>query len=682
MSDKKQEVFKAEKRFYSDIPADLHGVFLRATIYCGEILSLTVPELPEGYSFFSAKDIPKDKTVTVGENEIPLFAENRVSFFGQPMGILVGEDKFTLQSLLQEFKIEYKEEPLVYFPAVKEQAEPNSRIEIPDFHSNDFVLQKEKISGDEKILEECLKEERECHYSLTLPENYSERIGCIASYKKGSIHIYAPIRWLSLTAELIEKVTGLPGKKIILHSTVCHRLPTNSLFEIPILCAQMAVAALGTKGTVKFESSGFEHSAFFARNMNAIAGIKSAVDENGKIRGMKFYLIIDIGYFNPCINTILSRILPETCGSFEIPNYHIQIFTQNTNYSSSNVSPRRLSALITMALNRHFHEKSLDFGTENFFLKNAILCPHEKMECEKLPTIFAKVLDQSDYKRKNSAYKNLTSMNDLTLPIRGISFALGFENSGGFDSADGKNFYTMEVTMAADNNVIIKFHRIKDEIKMAWRKLAADFFNLQPSQIVFDETFTEKNFSLTCEIFPQDLAITTQLLLKCCAAIKKSRFINPLPIRVKKSYSGASKAFFSTAWCVAVCEVELDTVLLEPMLRHLWLGIDAGNVLVEKHFTEKTILQAKKMFKHLIKWELTSEPKIDITMLPTTASEKSKDVSMLIDGVLAAAIANAFSEALNVRINSLPLDINDILREKFTAKVEVSPKVATEVAEE
>ncbi|MBQ5781315.1 MAG: molybdopterin-dependent oxidoreductase, partial [Spirochaetaceae bacterium] len=502
MSDKKQEVFKTEKRFYSDIPADLHGVFLRATIYCGEILSLRVPELPDGYSFFSAKDVPKDKTITIGEETIPLFAEDRVSFFGQPIGILVGEDKFVLQSLLQEFRIEYKEESLVYFPSIKEQSDGDILKNFYDFHNDGFVLQQEKSHGSETVLEECLQEEKEFCYSLTLPETFPERIGCIASLKKGSIHIYAPIRWLSLTEKLIEKVTGLPSKKIILHSTVCHHLPANSLFEIPILCTQLAVAALVKKGTVKFESSGFEHSAFFARRMNAIVGIKTSIEETGKITGMKLWILLDIGHINPCINTILSRVILEACGPFAIPNYNIQIFTQRTNYSSSDVNPRSLFALLTMALNRHFHEKSMELGTENFFLKNAILSSHEKMEGEKLPTIFANVLDKSDYKRKNSAYKNITAMNNLSLPIRGISYAVGFENIGGFDSSEGKKFYTMEVTMATDNNVIIKFHRIKSEIKAAWCKIVADFFNLQPSQIIFDESFSDKNFSLVCEIFP------------------------------------------------------------------------------------------------------------------------------------------------------------------------------------
>ncbi|MBQ5780715.1 MAG: hypothetical protein IIW10_02045, partial [Spirochaetaceae bacterium] len=182
--------------------------------------------------------------------------------------------------------------------------------------------------------------------------------------------------------------------------------------------------------------------------------------------------------------------------------------------------------------------------------------------------------------------------------------------------------------------------------------------------------------------FPQDLAITTQLLIKCCAAIKKSRFINPLPIRVKKSFSAKPKTFFSTSWCVAVCEVELDTVLLQPALRHLWLGIDAGNVLMEKDFTEKITLQAQKMLKHLIKCELTAKPEIEIIMLNASSSEKSKDVSMLIDGVIAAAVANAFSEALDSRIRRLPLDINEVLEQKFTIKPEITEDAAAEVPEE
>jgi hypothetical protein len=69
-------------------------------------------------------------------------------------------------------------------------------------------------------------------------------------------------------------------------------------------------------------------------------------------------------------------------------------------------------------------------------------------------------------------------------------------------------------------------------------------------------------------------------------------------------------------------------------------------------------------------------------MLNASSSEKSKDVSMLIDGVIAAAVANAFSEALDSRIRRLPLDINEVLEQKFTIKPEITEDAAAEVPEE
>ncbi|MBO5690620.1 MAG: hypothetical protein J6R96_02030, partial [Spirochaetaceae bacterium] len=87
--------------FFSDLrlPDMLYGVLIRSPLHRGKIRSISHPQLPEGYFLYTAKDIPGAKTISLLGTEIPLLAQDEVSYQGEPLAILVGPDKLRLGQL-------------------------------------------------------------------------------------------------------------------------------------------------------------------------------------------------------------------------------------------------------------------------------------------------------------------------------------------------------------------------------------------------------------------------------------------------------------------------------------------------------------------------------------------------------------------------------------------------------
>ena len=98
------------------LPGMLYAYMIRSTCPRGKILSIDVPNLPKGYKFITADDIPEK-----GKNELWMiskdwraFAKDYVLYVGETIGLLVGPDRTVLKYLKDKIHIEYEaEEPAV-----------------------------------------------------------------------------------------------------------------------------------------------------------------------------------------------------------------------------------------------------------------------------------------------------------------------------------------------------------------------------------------------------------------------------------------------------------------------------------------------------------------------------------------------------------------------------------------
>ena len=99
--------FSFQKEFYSDLTMDgmLYAVTVRSPAKEGIIKSISHPDLPEGYTLVTARDIPGSNLIDTPNGKISVFCEGNISYEGEPLGLLVGPDENILHTLVEELEI-------------------------------------------------------------------------------------------------------------------------------------------------------------------------------------------------------------------------------------------------------------------------------------------------------------------------------------------------------------------------------------------------------------------------------------------------------------------------------------------------------------------------------------------------------------------------------------------------
>lgn len=138
--------------FYSDFdkPGTLFAALVRSPSPVGKIKNITISNLPEGYYFFTEKDIPGAKSIKINKTVIKVFESKNISYTGEPLGIIAGPDETTVLSLLDNISVNLDVENLE--SALKNVIKNNITTEKSE---NDC-----KNDKDEKIIEKNNSDEK------------------------------------------------------------------------------------------------------------------------------------------------------------------------------------------------------------------------------------------------------------------------------------------------------------------------------------------------------------------------------------------------------------------------------------------------------------------------------------------------------------------------------------------
>jgi CO/xanthine dehydrogenase Mo-binding subunit len=326
----------------------------------------------------------------------------------------------------------------------------------------------------------------------------------------------------------------------------------------------------------------------------------------------------------------------------------------------------------------------------------------------------------SDYYRKWASYELLrASRKDKPLMyekgeiLRGIGIALGYQGNGLLYHGADKGVYSIEVTLTEDSVLEINssitssdenYHKI-------WAKVAAEILSIDPDMVRII-----KNQPPDCgpSCSSRNITTLTKLLEKCCQAIRKQRFHDPLPITVRRSSKpqngsllnghfppAAGKAmdisaFFKPGMAAAAVEVTVDLIECVPIVRGIWLGVDGGKI-ISKNRARRSLTRGALQ---AIGWAFTEDidyingilpknkydgfnfsspadiPLIQIEFL-SGASQDSKGIGDLPSACVPAAFLQAVSQAMDYCYRSIPLkrkEIFDIVRVRNNASHPQVPK--------
>ncbi len=674
-----------------------------------KIIDIEIPELPEGYFFYSAKDIHelggKNEVSFLGKS-IPVFAESKIEYFGQPIGILIGKDKNKLKELSEAFTIKthllspvkmtgsFEEEEKSYFdyPTIaKESLSSEEKIKIPETDDKlEYTSKLEEIfENSEKVIYSTCSIAQRYHY-------YPEPACVNTNWKKDQINIHITSQWPINVLESVSKVLNIPKNKVNIILQQEEETLDGKMWFPTLIASQVALASLLSKKNICLEFSRQEDFLYSTKSPALLIQHKTALSETDKILAMDISVIVDSGSFNPFITEMLKQIVVSAGNIYHLKNYSISATAIKTNNGLTDLFLGWGDSYLTMAIEKHINEivDKLDLCPVQFRLENALQADQKYIFGLKqdknflFENLLKSVCSSSDFYRKYHSYKLLSKNreNRYDGKWRGIGLAVGLQyNASNILVKSGMN-YKAEVTLTKENKVIVKAEPTTSGIKDLIRKQIAKDLDLESKSVSFLDGSTEVMSSTGAATASSGLIILPELISRCCKGIKNQRFRKALPITVARTYSISRKEgwdneklkgapYISATPGACVVELEFEPSTYKVNVKQIWLSCDAGKIYSKKlaiRSINKSIITAlsgtasesidsRNMEKFNYRILSTDKiPKIKVFLMESEL--KSKGLGEIASSLVPAAYISALNQVLENynSINNIPISEKDI----------------------
>lgn len=708
--------------FYTGIEREnmLYAVLIRSPSPSGKIKSVTAPDLPEGYYLITAKDLPLAKNITLNKIQSKIFGYGNISYAGEPLALLCGEKEQKTKTLCETVNINLEVENLesalnniMKKPKDGEEdsdSEKNENTDFSDFveqinemPSLNTVIAKNQLEGnaehqvssrvikyglyenlseqeaDEKLLADKKVISETWVYELSTPP-WQETSGAFAYLEDKKLHIYIPTRWTSFLQECISEATGIDIDKIFIHKTKVSNIYPNGIWRTTQIGVQIALATFITKRPVRLVFTPEEQKLYMSQGFGTKIAYQTVLNENGRIETLKADIDIDIGVSNPFAQEITDRIAIAACNYYKPLNMLVKAAAHTSKNPPTSISTKSVASQAFFAAENHMQKicDNSNFLPDEIRQINSVSdAKAEKQNpfpfsiaTENYYETIKEAVLKSDFKRKYASF-HMEAIDRLAedtrpffaLPLRGIGFSSGYNNSGYKGLTTFSYDTKIEVTLTQQDKLIIKTIKPSEVIQKIWKNTASEILQLQKQNIIIDSNFPVEELPKMPEESFSSIGIMNEIIKKCCMDIQKKRFHQALPITAKRGISQSSKnkwdkekfsgtPFFTTSFASCVVEVELDTYTYNEKIKGIWIVADCGE-LFDETAAEKTIkLEVQQELSLLVKDKTLSCDGIYIQFIKS--GNNSGQVGGLVHNILPAAFSSAMSLALATELTALP----------------------------
>jgi len=583
----------------------LYAVTIRSPTPKGYIKLIQVPKLPINYTLITARDIPGENRLE--DTDIPILADGYLSYVGEPAALLLGPDKTKLDELSLQCRIIFDE----HKPVFTCDEEKDAPAAVRELQIGDTQGAFEKTG---KIIANTYSTGVQDHW-------YAEPVGAITMYrndgednkdqknkKAGTLVVKTATQWPYHVKRSVAKALGIDPSGVSVEPTSLNIHMDGKLWYPSLIASQAAVAAFITQKPVRLILNREEDFLYTPKRCNANIDIASTIDEKGDITAAEIDISVNLGAYAVNSQEILDQICLGSLGYYNIGNFKLNARANRTNIPPQGAfsgfglaqgffAVERLVSQIADMVNqdpaqwRKNHVDSRMILPSGFSSKNHV-------SGEELIDTTAKI---SDYYRKWASYQLLRQSRkgkniDRKEYPRGIGIALGFQGSGLLYNGGDKGAYGVEVTLTKEGILEIKtsITSSDEDYQRIWAHVASEILSIDHGLIRL-RNIQAPDCGPSCA--SRNITAITKMVEKCCHAIRKQRFHDPLPITVRRSVRPQNgvlwdgrfppqegknidiSGFSKLGMAAAVVEVAIDLVECLPKIRGVWLGIDGGKII-------------------------------------------------------------------------------------------------------
>ncbi len=555
---------------------------LRSSKPHARIKSITLPPMEEGYAVIDHTDIPGANLLKVVTSEQPIFAEDTVTYVGQPILLIAGPDEKLIDSYLNQISIDYEE-----LDAVLTLDQATDIINEYSYHQGDV----------DKAFQEASEVFTETFTSGYQEQAYIETNGAIGVFDGDVITVYAAMQCPYYVHGAVAQAFGFPEEKVrIVQATTGGGFGGKEDYPSLIGC-HVALAAYKTGKPVRMIHKRREDMIVTTKRHPSKITISTALNSNKEIIGIKIDTTLDGGAYDGVTTVVLQRALICATGVYNFFNLSVHGRAMVTNTVPTGAfrgfgAPQSFFAIETYM--NHLAQKlgidPLEFKSK-YMVHQGDATPtggkyHDPVILEKL---IAKADAMSLYSKKYNEYKNQKGRYR-----RGIGLSI-FLHGCGFTGSVERDYIKSVVRLLKREDemveILVSSVEMGQGLKTTFGKIVSRVLDIPLEQVIYENPDTSKVPNSGPTVASRSIMVVGRLLEKAALRLKdewkcgerqliEEHYIHPdlIPWDLA-TFSGDAYATF--AWGVNVVEVELDTLLATTKVLGVWGVFDVGTPIDE-----------------------------------------------------------------------------------------------------
>jgi CO/xanthine dehydrogenase Mo-binding subunit len=609
----------------------LYALTIRSPVVNGRLTSIEVPKLPNTYILVTADDIPGENHLE--DTDLPILAKDRLSYFGEPVALLLGPDQARLESYAEQCRVIAEEGEAVF---------GSHRI------SGGMILAERKIQiGDPGAAFAAAKTIVGGDYHTGIQEHwYSESVGALACFEhigrkaekkthaappelpgsdkpggktRRPLIVYTATQWPFHVKRSVARTLNLSPAEVLVEPTMVGLHMDGKLWYPSLVSCHAALGAFIAKKPVRLVLTREEDFRFSPKRAGTEINISSALGEKGEVLGTEINIAVNLGAYGVNAEEILDQTCLGSLGLYESGSLKVSGLAVRTNIPPQGPFSGFGLAQGFFAIERHVSyladlkcQDPAEWRKNNYRMNNTLPIGLSLREAFPIRQLMDTVVSMSDYYRKWASYELLRqsrqkgSWNKKNETLRGIGISIGYQGSGFLYPGYDKGNYAIEITLEKDGSLEIRTSMINidDDYIHIWARIAAEILSIDAEAVrIKTSPAAGKEEDSVPDSGPasasRNITAVTKLIEKACVAIRKQRFRDPLPITVRRRAMPLKSpqwderfppppgkisnngCFSCPGWAAGVVEVEIDPIEYMPKIRGIWLGVDGGRILSE-----------------------------------------------------------------------------------------------------
>jgi len=560
-----------------------------------DIVSITLPGIPEGYAVIDRRDVPGTNRVDKSDGDWPILAEDRVNYIGEPVLIVAGPDRQVIETIMAGIEIEYRD-----IPALFTMEESESASAPPIFGEDNLFADYSITKGDpDRAFEEAVEIFEGTYRTGAQEQAYMETQGMIGCIGNGIVTVYGSMQCPYYVHHALMHCFGVSEKGVrVVQASTGGAFGGKEDYPSLIAC-HAALAARVTGRPVKIVYNRSEDILITPKRHPSRTVIRTALGKNGDILGHHIDITLDGGAYSGLSAVVLQRSLFASCGVYSVDHLRLRGRALATNNTPKGAFRGFGAPQSFFAMENHMERLALHLGRDpaefkaRHFLKqgDTTVTGGTIRHPVLLPEMTRHILEVSGYREKRKTYGSTGCSRGIGITF--VYHGCGFTGSGEQDIIKGR----VKLLKRPDGTVDILAANTEmgQGFETTARKIVAQTLNVPLEKVRYEHPDTSRVPDSGPTAASRSVMVVGGLLARAAEDLAKLMdtpgeqlvervYEQPADVRWnQETFEG--DAYPAYSWGVVALEADVDPVTFEIRPEHVWAAFDVGKTIDERIVT-------------------------------------------------------------------------------------------------